>query len=238
MAVAVFAVLCVVQYRTATRLQEENALLRHQLEDVRLASSRTSGESEDANKLTQAQFSELLRLRAEVMQLREQTNAIAKLREENEKLQTRGSVSTNATEQAATALPLGGDILDKESWAFTGYGTPERAMQSLLWAFSQTNKEAFLAGVDSNSPTYSEIFNDTNFVRHASDESTKIKNFRFTTPTETFGDFSMVSIYLEGSQPGDKGEAQDVLFKKNGDSWQIVGAGKGVNHAGTSSSQP
>ncbi len=232
------AVLCVVQFQALARLREENNSLRHQLNDARLASAAVSNEPVGGrDALTQAQLSELLKLRAEVTLLREQTNAMAKLREENEQLQVRASAPSNATNQGASAT-AGEELHDKELWAFAGYGTPERAIQSLLWAFSQTNKEAFLAGVDSNSSRYAEILNDTNFVRHASDESSKIKNFRFAAPTETFGDFSMVSIYMEGTQPGDKGEAQDVLFKKNGDSWQIVGAGNGVNRAGTSSSQP
>jgi len=154
-----------------------------------------------------------------VTQLRELTNAMGKLSEENEKLQARASVSANAATDTNSAP--GEEVHEKDSWAFAGYNSPQNAVQSLLWAFSQTNKEAFLAGVDSNSDDYASLSKDTDFDRHMSEEGAKMKSFRFTAPARMFGNFSVVSVYVD---EGDAiGKASELLLKKNGDSWQIVG---------------
>jgi len=212
---------CVVQHRMLSRSVAESDSLRQQLEQSRRETAKVPAPSTDArNGLAQSQFSELLRLRGEVTQLRQQTNDIAKLREENEKLRARASVSANAVEET-NAAP-GAEIHERDSWVFAGYNSPENTVQSLIWAFSQTNKEAFLACIDSNSDDYASMLNDTNFDQKMSEQAAELKSFRFGAPTRMFGNFSEVSVYVDnGENPS--GKPTELLLKKNGDSWQLVG---------------
>jgi len=96
------------------------------------------------------QRTELLKLRAEVTQLRTQTNHIGVLVEANEKLKTSLREARTPAQAAGNrkklnpedALPQ--DIHPKDSWAYRGYSTPDATIESTLWAMANGDKDTIL----------------------------------------------------------------------------------------------
>jgi cell division protein FtsB len=113
------------RYKIVVEMRAENESLRRQVEQ--LSQPQTTGTSPGDNSLTPEQMSELLKLRGEVTQLRQQTNEMASLRAQNQKLlaslkdtlENMKLARTNAVAKSPKdALPQ--DIHPKESWAFRG----------------------------------------------------------------------------------------------------------------------
>jgi RNA polymerase sigma factor (sigma-70 family) len=89
---------------------------------------------------------ELMRLRAEATQLRLQSESLAALRDENQRL--RQAPSAMAQPKAPTPTIAGvklGVMIPKEEVVFAGYATPEAALQSITWAMMSGNYEVLMA---------------------------------------------------------------------------------------------
>ena len=89
-AVAGTAAAFVNQQHVQTRLRAQNQSLQRQVAQLQTDNESLSNRQADAGgaqKLSDDQFNELLRLRGEVGMLRQQTNELAKLREQNQKRQ-------------------------------------------------------------------------------------------------------------------------------------------------------
>jgi hypothetical protein len=151
------AIFCAIQHQAGLRLREENASLRQQLAkltQLQADNERLSNLADQAqNPLTSKQFLELMALRGEVGRLRQQTNMLQRLREQNQQLRTTLASTIHpqylsATNLAAKPPPLA--VYPKASWAFAGYATPEAAFQSLNWAAAHGDLNAMLDGSTSN----------------------------------------------------------------------------------------
>ena len=153
--VAVFAaaIVCTVQHQTGLRLREENAALRQQLERMtRLEAdnARVSNLVEQAQSpLANKQLMELMELRGEVGLLRQQTNGLQTLREQNRQLRTalasrNISQNSQATNSPPKVPPVA--VYPKAAWVFAGYATPEAAFQSLNWASANGDLNKLLDG--------------------------------------------------------------------------------------------
>ena len=107
------------------KAQKENELLQRenqQLAELRIEHDRLAaqvGQAEEVKSLTDAQRSELMRLRGEVGLLRRESQELAKLRMEG-----RGKGADDQPNQFMAA----------DSWANVGTATPEAALQTFLWA--------------------------------------------------------------------------------------------------------
>ncbi|HEY1790235.1 MAG TPA: sigma-70 family RNA polymerase sigma factor [Verrucomicrobiae bacterium] len=101
LAVAGAAAAFAVQQHSQNKMRAENESLRQQITQLQADNENVSNrlaEAGDTQKLSDDQFNELLRLRGEVGMLRQQTNELAGLRDENQQLQeaaTRLQVSNN-----------------------------------------------------------------------------------------------------------------------------------------------
>jgi RNA polymerase sigma factor (sigma-70 family) len=131
-------------------LREQNAALRQQLQQQLDTAAQLETDKARLSKLigqatnkslSDGQFRELLRLRGEVSQLRNQKGELEKLQAENRQLR--------AAQDARPASPSGApqDYFPKESWSFTGYATPESTLQSILWAISKGDIKTMMNGV-------------------------------------------------------------------------------------------
>ncbi len=137
----------VVQHQSETKLREENELLRQQVgqltqayaENTRL--SNLVARAKESQALSEDQLSELLRLRWEVGLLRGQTNELARLRRENRQL--RSALTAGQNSQAVP--PPSEAVIPRAAWAFVGYGTPEAALQSVMWAMNNGDVPTYLA---------------------------------------------------------------------------------------------
>ena len=121
----------VLQYQSAARLREENSALRSQLQTAATPLSATATPVSADQPVDNEQYRELLRLRAEVGQLRRQTNELDSLRNENRQL--RASAATPRKNPDGDATPLD---FPREAWSFVGYAEPAAAFQSMIWSLS------------------------------------------------------------------------------------------------------
>ena len=131
-AVAVLAILLIMDHRATQELRRENQVLRQQIAhyaDLRQANPPLPGPRAQAGApaaLPDDQSRELLKLRGEVGRLRQQAQPEDR---------RSGSVPTHYSVNPAAppARPLDVD-LPKESWTFAGHADPQSAFQSFLWA--------------------------------------------------------------------------------------------------------
>lgn len=123
---------------------EENEGLRRQL--ASLAEEQRQTRERDSKEAT-ANAQELAKLRAEVSRLRVATNETEKLRAEVGALKTQTRESR--AQPAANATPTAPDQFPRQSWAFSGYATPDAAVVSTVWAMKEGKPQVFL---DSLSP--------------------------------------------------------------------------------------
>jgi RNA polymerase sigma factor (sigma-70 family) len=103
-AVAGAATTMVLQHQTQQQLRGDNESLRQQITQLKTDNENASNSAATSNSLSSEQLSELLQLRGEVTALRSQTNQLARLRDENQKM--REAISAFAKERSPAADPV------------------------------------------------------------------------------------------------------------------------------------
>jgi hypothetical protein len=114
-------------------------------ENARL--SNRLAQAEAPNSLGQEQLAELLRLRGEVGSARQQASELKKLQVENRRLRAAASAGQGKAGSADAKTEELDIRLAKAEWAFAGYGTPEAALQSLLWARREGDFQSVLGSL-------------------------------------------------------------------------------------------
>lgn len=132
----------VLQYRTISTLRAENDALRAQAA-IQQPLTQTQNEAPGANE---ADKLELMRLRAQVSQLRTQQQEIGRLTDENKRLRSQTAASQPAQRKADPALQVA-EYLPREQWMDAGHATPQAALQTMAWAISTGNAEKFKQSV-------------------------------------------------------------------------------------------
>jgi hypothetical protein len=141
-------------WRKATVLQQENQRLAAEIEalkqQVAALNEEQSQKQQAESKKAAADAQELAKLRGEVSRLRVAANEAEKLRGEVGALKAQNrdlrAQPAPTAEGPATGLP---GQFPRQSWAFSGYGTPEAALVSAIWAMKEGKPQVFL---DSLSP--------------------------------------------------------------------------------------
>jgi len=111
------AVLLFLQHQAQDKLRAEDELLRRQIAQLKTENDNLSKQLAaigDCKRLSDAQLNELLKLRGEVGMLRQQTNALGKMRQENQQLQAvqrdtqpqQASVDAQEQQRQVTMLKL------------------------------------------------------------------------------------------------------------------------------------
>lgn len=139
-----------VGWRKATSLQQENQALRREIEalkqQVAAANEDQSRKQEaDAKKLG-AEGQELVKLRGEVSRLRAAAAEAEKLRLEVGVLRTQNRElrTVPPVVDATPPAPPAADQFPRQSWAFSGYASPEAALVSAIWAMKEGKPQVFL----------------------------------------------------------------------------------------------
>lgn len=126
------------QQQSQDELRKKNRALQEQIDKFgQLAEDFQADSHRGVQRSSDAQTSELLRLRNEVGQLREQSNELARLRVA---LATGQKVQRGKPESAATRL----EAIPKEAWTNVGYATPEAAFQTICFAMSSGDVQAYM----------------------------------------------------------------------------------------------
>ena len=140
-------------WRRAALLKEENRRLSVEIDglkqEVAVASEEQNQKRESESKKAAADAQELTKLRGEVSRLRVAANEAEKLRGEVGALKAQNSQLQAQPSAQAPATPAAPDQFPRQSWAFSGYGTPEAALVSAIWAMKEGKPQVFL---DSLSP--------------------------------------------------------------------------------------
>lgn len=124
------------QQQSQNELREKNRTLQEQIDKFTPLAADNQTNS-PAQSFSDAQMTELLRLRNEVGRLREQSNELANLRAA---LATAQKVQSAKPELA----PTRSEAIPKEAWANVGYATPEAAFQTICFAMSKGDVQTYL----------------------------------------------------------------------------------------------
>jgi RNA polymerase sigma factor (sigma-70 family) len=221
--VAGMATPLVLQHQAQIKLREDNQALRQQSDQVAAENERLSHLAARANSsqtLANGQPGELLRLRGEVGVLRQQKSEAERLLEEHRRL---GSGATNSQSAQATNPPTPFSApVPKESWAFSGYATPEAALQTMAWAWGNRDWEALLA---SATPDGRKELEKTFGGKPASEalaafpiDLSKASSYTFKKKKEVSDDEVVFDLAYE--LPFNLGYGRQVTMKRVGGEWK------------------
>jgi hypothetical protein len=208
-AILVIAAAAGLGWRKAMVLEQENQALRTELEVLKQQATAAADEREQTQnaelKKLRAENQELVKLRGEVSQLRASAKETEKLRAEvgalraqNKQIQTQPAAATPSP--ATNPAP---DQFSRQSWAFSGYASPESALVSAIWAMREGKPQVFL---DSLSPeeqqrmaqTWQGKSEEEIAAKHQGDvgniQGLRIVNRTQISPTEV-----QMQVFLEGA---------------------------------------
>jgi len=213
-----------VEHEARVRVDREHSMLAQQVEQMSqlVAKNRELADLADKTNGTRpapdGQSLELLRLRGQVGVLREQCKELEKVRTDNHQAHAMLASGT-VPQEVATA-----DYWPKDSWSFTGYGSPDAALQSSLWAANNGDLKALLASATGDLRKMVEADLAGKSPEEASiramDEVMNLKSVRVLNREAQGDDEAVLTVALE-----DRAETQTVkmLMKKVGNEWKISG---------------
>jgi len=143
------AILVAVQHEALLQVTSEHQILEqqlHQMDDVAARNAQLSNlvaQASNPEPLPRDQMLELLRLRGQVSALKRQQIELDRARAENQQAHAAldGYLNT-ATNRTAMA-----DYWPRDSWTNSGYGNPDAALQTVLWAGYNGDMTNFLASI-------------------------------------------------------------------------------------------
>ncbi|HWC61253.1 MAG TPA: hypothetical protein VHC44_16285 [Verrucomicrobiae bacterium] len=218
------------QHASNDNLRRENDALKRALMELK-PSQDVSEPDASVESLTQEQMDELLKLRGEVTQLREQTNQIGDLADVNKKLM--GALREAKFSQRASggdakrkndppdALPQ--DIHPKDSWAFRGYGSPEATLESTLWSMLQGDKATALAAFSPEMrPKMEKQLEGKDFAEEVN--KIKMSEFRILDRRQISDDEMVLKIYTarETADGDTLGSSEKTVFQRIGGEWKVT----------------
>lgn len=229
-AVVGLAIWLAVEHQARLRLAEEHKALEQQLhpmagliaENERL--SNLVARANHAQPLPNDQSRELLRLRGEAGVLRQQSKEFEAVRNENR--QARAALESSLKTQSAGAAGAAAtaDYWPRDSWAFTGFASPDAALQSSLWAANNGDLQALLASTTGDVRKHVEDEFGSKPESEASvramDEVSSLKSVRLLNRDVQADDTVVLTAAFE-----DRAETrtEKLVMKKIGNGWKLSG---------------
>ncbi len=170
------------------------------------------------------QSRELLRLRGEAGVLRQQARELEAVRSENR--QARAALESRLTSQAtgAAKATATADYWPRDSWAFTGYATPDAALQTSFWAASNGDVKALMASAtgDVRQMMEKDLAGrpDAEASIKAMDEVSDIKSVRVLSREPQGDDTVVLTAEIQDQRALQTGK---LIMKKVGDEWKLSG---------------
>ena len=170
------------------------------------------------------QFRELLRLRGELSLLRQQARELPAVREENRQARAAlgGNQGAGAAKSAATS-----DYWPRDAWVFSGFASPDAALQTSLWAANNGDLKALAASATGEVQKQIEEDlrdkSDTEASIRAMDEVMALKSVRILN-REVQGDDSVV--LTAAFEAGTETQTNKLVVKKIGNEWKVSGRGE------------
>ena len=213
-----------IHHQSQTKLRAANeALSQEASRSAELASEneRLSNLITEANSARSVENNELLKLRNEVGTLRRQSNDLAKVQQENQRM--RGT-------QTQTPPPTSGistDNFPRETWAFAGYGTPESAILSVAWAGASGELQTFLNSMAPqeqarNQENWQREGKNNDQIRESiASEFGRTKSIRILERSPISQDEIVFSLLIEHSNGHP--ETPRLKLQRIGSEWKIAG---------------
>lgn len=211
-------------------LREETQRLREELAaEQRLIGTQGTGpggqQNEELERL-RTETGEVHKLRNEVSQLRAGAKELGQLRTENQKLRT-ADRQLQAAPKTGVAAPSPATSQEryyaKEDWAFTGYATPEAALQSVVWAMREGDTRTFLASLapEEMARVQKEWGNksEAEISADAKRGTDKISNLRILESKTLSDDEVVLNVYAAGGED----KVQKISMKRIGGEWKLAG---------------
>lgn len=215
------------------RLQRENEQLRREIdvaqgEQAGKTQAETARRDEELERL-KTEAREILKLRNEVSQLRQASNELSRLRQQVPELEVLRAENQRLRAVAASAPAAVGApdtaaaLVAKENWNFSGYGTPEAALQSVVWAMREGDPATFLAALTPEEQARVQKEWGSKSMAEVGVEGRKqvdkLKGFRVLEREQVSEDEVVLTIYAEGGE----GRSQKMTMKRVGADWRLGG---------------
>lgn len=218
----------IMEYRSQAELHEARAALRAQTEQLAAQAAESARLSNLLAQASEAQQpnanggGELLRLRGEIGSLRRQTNDLAMLQAENERL--RAGAGRTGTPPPTAQDKIEHEYIQKDSWAFKGFADPESAFQSAVWAMSRGDAKTFLSALSPEAENFKDVQSksESQITAENKREMEKVTAFKILDKEAVSDSEVLLTIYAEGENALTRFKMQRV-----GDEWKIVGPVKG-----------
>ncbi len=215
------------EQRTHSALRQENQALRAELAAVKQLLGVKAGEQNKASidelERLQAEAREVHKLRNEVSQLRADAKATAQLRVENDRLRAGRAPQTAPTTAAPPATAAQDGYYAKERWAFTGYATPEAALQSVVWALREGDSRTLLASVTPEEmERMQKEWGDKSEAEVSADAKRgmdKISGIRILESKTLSDEEVVLSVFASGGED----RVQRISMKRYGTEWRMAG---------------
>lgn len=219
------------EYRSQAELRDARAALKASKDELAAQAAETERLSNrlarvnDSQQLNSSQTSELLRLRGEVGTLRRQTNELARLMADNQRL--RLAANKTGTTPATTEDKTTHEYIQKESWAFLGFADPESAFQSALWAMSKGDGKAFRSALSPDGENFKQVQDktDTEIAEENKRELAKVTAYKILDKEAVSDSEVILTVYAQGENALTRFELQRL-----GDEWRVAGPVKGEHH--------
>jgi hypothetical protein len=204
-------------------LTEQSLCLSRKLDVLISENQRLSNalaQAESSRAASNDQLRELLRLRAEVARLRQETKELAGLREQNHQL-----LAVRGTNASIHGLPI---VLDqsgywpKESWSFAGYTSPESTLQTMLWFAKNGDVTNLLACGTADYRKNEEDDLVRNGLAHVTEELNreiaKLNSCRLLDKQVFSNDQIQLTLWMDG----DHAETNRINFVRIGNEWKAA----------------
>jgi hypothetical protein len=219
-----------VEHQARLRLADEQQALKQQLDQIAgLIATNEQLSNHVAQtilpqSLPEAESRELLRLRGEVGLLRQQTRELEIVRVENRQAHAALETSLKTQSAGASNAVATADYWPRDSWAFTGYASPDAALQTTLWAVNNGDLKAIAASMtgDVQKQMEAELGGkpDTEASVRAMDHVIGLKSVRILNREVQGDDTVLLTAALEGISDT---QTMKLLMKRVGSEWKLSG---------------
>jgi len=220
----------VVERRRIAGLRQDYEGLREELvaaqQSISVKGSDQSAPPNEELERLRAEAQEVHKLRNEVSQLRVGVKEVDQLRAENQRLRGTGR-PLQAAPSAGVAVPSATTPQEgyyaKENWTFTGYATPEAALQSAIWAMREGDTRTLLASLapEEMARMQKEWGNksEAQVSADAKRGTDKLSGIRILESKTLSEDEVVFSVYATGGED----KVQRISMKRYGAEWKMAG---------------
>ena len=215
------------EHQTRLQLLEERQALQQHLDRVTALLAENERQASRPATANPPQFrasdlsTELPRLRAEVGALRQLTNEWERARNEN--TEAHAALDRYLAGEAAPKVATA-DFWPRDSWSFAGFGSPDDALRSSLWASNNGNLKALLDSMTGElrqmvEKDFEGKTADEAAIR-AMDEVSNLKSVQVLNREFQSADTAVLTAVFED---GNQTNTTKLLLKKVGNDWKLAG---------------